>query len=182
MFRFASLLLLLVISSCPVAKEKAPLAIVRPAEVTIQTDQTEYVAQYDRTVGPQDIYGFTVSARFENRTEAPIYLARCYPDAPNPIYNVALDNGRGIYESVGYRTVQGCVGHDNHIIVQPGETRTDQLLIRGPNSWSDDSAVPKDALAGQFRLIYTAHFCPELIRCERPDAMQYSNVFTVRVK
>ena len=189
MFRLVSLLCLLGLISCP-SRNQAPkkiVVVVHQEEVTIQTDQTEYVAQFDSTVNKQDRYKFPLIARFENRTGVPIYLERCYPNTPNPIFNVGLDNGKGVESSSGpfdnpYATVQGCVGHDNPIIVQPEEIRVDNLTIYAPNAWSDDSLIPKDKLNGQFRLIYLAHFCRELYKCERPDAVQYSNIFTVRVQ
>jgi hypothetical protein len=52
MFRLVSLLCLLGLISCP-SKDQGPKKIVvavRLEEVTIQTDQTEYVAQFDSTV------------------------------------------------------------------------------------------------------------------------------------
>ncbi|HEX7229189.1 MAG TPA: hypothetical protein VF452_02255 [Candidatus Binatia bacterium] len=161
--------------------------VVRPEEVTIQTDQTEYVAQFDSTVNKQDRYKFPLTARFENRTGVPIYLERCYPNTSYPIYDIGPDNGKGVESSSGsfdslYTAVRGCVGHDNPIIVQPGELRVDNLTIYAPNAWREGFLIPKDKLNGQYRLIYRAHFCWELRYCERPDAVQYSNIFTVRVQ
>jgi hypothetical protein len=191
MFRLVSLLCLLGLISC-FSRDEAPkktVVVVRPEEVTIQTDQTEYVAQFDSTVNKQDRYKFPLIARFENRTGVPIYLERCGPNTPFPIYNVGPDNGKGVETSSGpldnpYSTFQACVGHDNPIIVQPGEIRVDNLTIYAPNGWSDDPfiRIPKEKLNGQFRLIYYAHFCREIYNCERPDAVQYSNIFRVRVQ
>ena len=191
MFRLVSLLCLLGLISC-FSRDEAPkktAVVVRPEEVPIQTDQTEYVAQFDSTVNKQDRYKFPLVARFENRTGVPIYLGRCYPDTPYPIYNVGPDNGKGVESSSDsldnpYGTFVACVGHDNPIIVQPGEIRVDNLTIYAPNGWSDDPfiRIPKEKLNGQFRLIYYAHFCRKIYNCERPDAVLYSNIFTVRVQ
>lgn len=189
MFRLVSLLCLLGLISC-LSRDQGPkktVVVVRPEEVTIQTDQTEYVAQFDSTVNKQDRYKFPLVARFENRTGVPIYLGRCYTNTPYPIYNVGPDNGNGVESSSGsfdnpYATFAACVDHDNPIIVQPEEIRVDNLTIYAPNGWSDDSLIPKDKLNGQFRLIYRAHYCRERYNCERPDAVQYSNIFTVRVQ
>jgi hypothetical protein len=38
------------------------VVVVRPEEVTIQTDQTEYVAQFDSTLNKQDRYKFPLVA------------------------------------------------------------------------------------------------------------------------
>jgi hypothetical protein len=189
MFRLISFLCLLGLVSCP-SMDQEPIktvVVVRPEEVTIQTDQTEYVAQFDSTLNKQDRYKFPLVARFENRTGVPIYLARCYPNTPYPIYNVRPDNGKGVESSSNsldnpYAAFVACVGHDNPIIVQPGEIRVDNLTISAPNGWSDDFLIPKDKLNGQFRLIYHAHFCRKRYNCKRPDTVQYSNIFTVHVQ
>jgi hypothetical protein len=179
MFRFVPLLFLFVITICHSGSQKTTVVVVRPEQVTIQTDQTKYIAKYHETVHGQDRYKFLLVARFENRTGATIYLERCYPDTPYPIYDVVSDNGSGVQGSDGYGTAQGCVGHDSPIIVEPGETRVDKLVIYGPNAWTSESLVTKEALAGRFRLTYRTHFCRELYKCERPDVAQYSNAFTV---
>jgi hypothetical protein len=191
MFRLVSLLCLLGLISCP-SKDQGPKKIVvavRLEEVTIQTDQTEYVAQFDSTVNKQDRYKFPLVAKFENRTGVPIYLVRCSQNNPYPSYNVGPDNGKGVESSSApfdnpYNTLDGwgCAGRDNPIIVQPGEIRVDNLAIYAPNGWSDDSLIHKDKLNGQFRLIYRVYFCQELRNCARPYVVQFSNMFTVRVQ
>jgi hypothetical protein len=103
MFRLVSLLCLLGLISCP-SREQGPKKIVvgmRPEEVTIQTEQTEYVPQFDSTVNKQERYKFPVIARFENGAGVTISLERCYPDTPYPIYNVGPDNGKGVEYSSG---------------------------------------------------------------------------------
>jgi len=192
MFRLISLLFLHPIIICPSVSQtasqkpepKTTVVAAPPDQVTIKTDQIEYNARYHEMVSGQDRYKFLLTASFENRTGATVYLERCYPHTPYPIYDIVPDNGSGIQESGsgGYRTANVCVGHDKPIIVQPGETRIDKLVIYGPNAWTSDKLIIKEALTGQFRLTYRAYFCRELIRCERPDAMQYSNVFTVRLQ
>ena len=192
MFRLVSLLFLLVIITCPSVSQtasqkpepKTTVVAAPPDQVTIKTDQIEYNARYHEMVSGQDRYKFLLTASFENRTGATVYLERCYPHTPYPIYDVVFDNGSGIQESGegGYRTGHICVGHDKPIIVQPGETRIDKLVIYGPNAWTSEKPITKEAMTGQFRLTYRAYFCLELIGCERTDAMQYSNVFTVRLQ
>jgi hypothetical protein len=192
MFKLVSLLFPIIIITCPSVSQtalqkpepKTTFVAAPPDQVTIKTDQTEYTAQYNETVYGQNRYKFPLTASFENRTGATVYLERCYPHTPYPIYDVVLDNGSGRQESEldGYRTGHVCVGHDKPIIVQPGETRIDKLVIYGPNAWTSDKLITKEELTGQFRLTYRAYFCRELIGCERPDAMQYSNVFTVRLQ
>jgi hypothetical protein len=190
MLRLVALLFLLAILGCssiPQAesqKAEPKIIPVQPGEVTIKTDQTEYVAKYRETVYGQDVYEFKVTVQYENRTGVGVYLNRCYPNSPSPTYDLAPDNGNGIDYSLDnhYRPAWAGVGHNNHIFVRPGDIRTDQFTISGPTELSKNSTISKDKLNGRFRILYYVSFCRETYNCERPGINQWSNAFTVRVQ
>ena len=148
----------------------------------VTTDRTVYTARpLFPCTAPNCAYGFTVGTSYENRTDRPLYLARCYPDSPTPIYGVRLIAPRGEGESA-YDTVSACVGHDEAIEVLPGETRTDTLHVRGSNAFDGETGVPFGVLEGKFYLSYQVQICPEEdLRCFLIHAAGYSNNFEVRL-
>jgi hypothetical protein len=85
MFKLVSLLFLLVIITCPSVSQTAsqkprpkPTVVAAPPDqVTIRTDQTEYIARYHEVTYGQNRYKFPLTASFENRTGATVYLERC---------------------------------------------------------------------------------------------------------
>jgi hypothetical protein len=186
MVRVALLFFLVPMMNWPAGQEADPLIIgyvVKPSEITIKTDKIEYVAQYHETRDRQDRYKFALTARFENRSGSPLYFHSCSDGTvAHPEYDVVQENEGKVIYSTGYGTVSPCRSSGNTIAVQPGEARTDKLLLYGPNFWTDDELVPKEAQSGQFRLIYRAYLCKNLTTCARQDVKQYSNVFTVRLE
>lgn len=146
----------------------------------ILTDQGSYVARYQQGEGSYRMYGFTLVARFQNTGGEPVYLERCYPDSPVPVFGVERVGGAGGANS-GYDPVWACVGHDSQIVVQPGETRVDTFRIRGPNSWDGRTGTPSGSLDGSFRLVYQAGSCRDVFRCQLPRKARSSNAFQVRV-
>src|SRR5262245_14779111 len=90
MSRATLLILLLAIVSLHAAAQKPPNRAVSPGDYVLRTDQVEYLARYYKTIDGHRMYRFTVTARFENLTQAPIYLDRCYPDTPYPLYSVGV--------------------------------------------------------------------------------------------
>lgn len=147
----------------------------------ITTDRDAYTATHVRDEGTYRQYGFTLIARFQNRTGDAIYLDRCYPDASRPIYGVELLGATRPLES-GYDPVWACVGHDNPIVVQPGAERVDTLRITGPTSWDGRTGEAMGRLEGRFRLVYQASSCPREARCPLPEEMRRSNPFEVTVR
>ena len=154
-------------------------------DFVLRTDQV-YLAAYEEPVDKRYRYSFSITARLENRSHSPIYLDRCYPDTPYPFYDIR-NAVLGEIRHSAYSTVWSCVGHNNPIIVQPGETRTDNLRIIGPSVWISDIDGERynGELDGRFRLSYHLRFCPE-DPCpypdRRPDVYLHSNVFTIRVE
>lgn len=148
--------------------------------VALTTDRTEYTATPLEGEGDYRVYGFRVVARFTNWSGAPVYLDRCHPRDPRPMFGVRLRTGAPGLQS-GYDPAWACVGHDDPIVVRPGATRTDTLLIRGPNAWDGSTAQPLGVLEGEFQLTYTARTCRSDTGCELPDGMSASSPFRVRV-
>lgn len=176
MHRTSCLAALLTLAGCA--------AVLDPGveDTALATDQASYVARYKGGEGSYRQYGFTLVARFENRTGEPVYLERCYPNTPYPIFGIEIVGGTGALLESGYDRAWACVGHESQIVVQPGDTRVDTLRIHGPNSWDGHTKVPYGSLEGSFRLVYQAGTCGDVFRCPLPREARSSNVFEVRVE
>jgi hypothetical protein len=189
MLRFFSQLLALALVGCSPTSYSSPEATRSPqASVTpsfvLRTDRDDYLANPEKPVDEQRIYGFTLIARFENRTQEPVYLDRCYPNSPNPMYAILMAD-ESEEHSAAYSPNWACVGHNNPILVEPGQTLEDRLHVSGPNVWESDGGAYKGALEGRFRLVYRTRFCREQPsidhECDRPEVGAQSNVYTVRL-
>lgn len=189
-FHLHHLLFWLAIFACGQAPHKSSQTTVPHDGFVLKIDQKDYLAKYEKTTDEVRIYGFTIVARLENGAKEPIYLDRCYPDTPYPFYSVLAVEGSEVKESA-YAPIWSCVGHDNPIVVQPGETRTDNLHIFGPTVWRSDTRTYDGLLEGQARLVYGVRFCREQprvdvsgrpVKCKRPETYAQSDVFTVRLK
>lgn len=176
MHRTSRLAALLALAGC--ASVLDPVA----EDTALATDQASYVARYQGGEGSYRQYGFTIVARFQNRTGEPVYLDRCYPDTPVPIYGVEFVDGAGGARESGFDPIWACVGHESQVVVRPGDTRVDTLRIHGPNSWDGRTGVPSGTLEGSFRLVYQAGSCREVFRCFLPREARSSSVFEVRVE
>lgn len=153
-------------------------SLVPPA--SIDTDRLEYTAVYLEGEGAYRVYGFPVVARFTNWTGAPLYLDRCRPDDPRPMFGVRLASGAPGLQS-GYDPAWACVGHESPIVVRAGETRTDTLLVRGPNGWDGRTSQPLGVLEGEFQLVYGVRTCRSETGCPLADENSRSSPFRVRV-
>ena len=160
------------------------LAIAREGE-PLQTDRLEYTATRLEDNGPYSQYGFAVEVEYRNTTDEPLWLGRCYPDSETPKYGVeATEAGEAAYDQAW-----ACVGHDEQFLIPPGDSRTDVLLIRGPNAWGgctahgclDDHAY-HGTLQGRFRLRYDVRLCGGDCYERAPDELRISNEFVVRVE
>jgi hypothetical protein len=154
---------------------------------TFTTDSTAYTARPARQAGDTTEYAFTVVTRLENRGDVPIYLGRCYPNSPEPIYGVQrLDTTAApqrMRDRAAYDPIWACVGHDYPFEVPPGTARVDTLRLTGPNAWDGVTHEGLGHLEGRFRLAYRVGACPPRSgRCARPDALWYTNAFTVRLQ
>lgn len=143
----------------------------------ITTDKRAYVATC--TDGGFVDCAFTLEASYHNRTDRPVYLHRCYPDGEYPIFGVpTLDES----DESAYDPVWACVGHDDQIRVDPGETRTDVLEVRGPNSFDGVTGEPFGVVEGAFQLLYDARPCGGEGNCDSlPEVLSRSAPFEVTV-
>jgi hypothetical protein len=189
-----------VLGAAACATPTAPLP--QRGREAIQTDTTRYEARYHSGSDEYVIYSFAVVARFTNTSDRDIYLDRCFPDSPIPIYGLIAVVPENEWGSA-YSPTWGCVGHDRQFRVLPRETRIDTLLISGPNGWevqcdsllSDGTCayprevqrhmkrVPVGTLEGAFRLRYNGAYCPDDHCQERvpPEYLQ-SNPFVVELE
>jgi hypothetical protein len=144
--------------------------------LTLQTDRLAYTAALVQGVGPYRTFGFRLVARFTNDLVRPVYLKRCYPDWPSPIYGISAADAD---QEAAYNPVWACVGHDRPIVVQPGETRTDTLEVRGPNAWDGYTNAPLGTLGGRFQLSYEVGTCRSVHDCPVAGRVRASNEFEV---
>jgi len=149
-----------------------------PSSLTI--DRTEYVARHESGVGNYREYAFTMVVQFRNKTSDPLFLARCYPDSPGPIYGVELVDEGDSWGSA-YSALWACVGHDRQLRVDPGAVRADTLRVRGPNAWDGRGGKPYGALTGRMRLRYSVQSCRGDGRACPPAAAR-SKVFRVELE
>ena len=149
--------------------------------IALVTDSVAYAATRVEDGSSLPRYAFRVIARYTNRTNGPVYLARCYPDSPTPIYDV-VEARQPEQSAVAYSPFWGCVGHDRQIGVAPGASRVDTLVITGPNASKSGMSQGIGATEGAFRLVYGAQACRGDGACPIASAvLRYSNEFRVTV-
>lgn len=139
-------------------------------DLMLSIDRASYTSAPLAGPGTFLTHGFTLIATFTNQGAAPVYLARCFPDTPIPIYSVRLVDSPDDALGSAYSPAWACVGHDQQIRVAPGSTRTDTLLIAGPNGTVGITHEPLGALSGEMRLSYQVQGCPGDGKCLIQDA------------
>ena len=149
-------------------------------EAALRVDRDRYVAARVGGEGRQLRYGFQVIARFENRSARTLYLARCYPDSPTPIYGVRLVDGTDRWGSA-YDGAWACVGHDEQIEVRPGAARTDTLQLIGPGAFDGRTGEAFGTLVGRMRLVYEVQSCRGDGACRLDRRAGESGTFTVEL-
>lgn len=142
-------------------------------------DSGVYTATGGRS--PSGTWQFTVVARFTNPTTDTLYLARCMPESPQPRYQV--DPADLLPERAAYSPVWACVGHDRQFGLAPGQSRTDTIVLTGPNIWDGRSGAPEGRFEGSFRLSYHLQACrgDGACRLAGSDALRQSLPFRVRL-
>ena len=83
--QFTNMLIFAIAAAC----QRGETFVEQLGEVVIRTDRAEYIARFQGGSGGGMQFGFTVVALFENRSDAPVYLARCAPTSRSPIYGVS---------------------------------------------------------------------------------------------
>ncbi len=164
----------MLVSSCALLEPRGDLGSVPDGPFT--TDATGYVAQ--RLQGSDFQFHFIVIARFENRGSVPMYLGRCFPNSPKPLFSVATTNPST--DASGYGQFWACVGHDQQFEVMPGASRIDTLEVRGPNMVDGRTHVPIGRTQGEFRLYFEVALSRGDGATLAPESMRLSNAFLVR--
>lgn len=148
----------------------------------LRTDAKSYVAVGNGASYEQRFH-FLLVSRFENQSQDTMFLDRCYPDSPQPIFTVVdADSAAKIApdDRPAYVQMWPCVGHDKQIEVAPGAVRIDTLSIDGPNTFDGHTGAGYGKLEGTFRLYFVARRG----RGERAPNVPYrervSNPFIVR--
>lgn len=140
------------------------------------TDASGYVAQ--RVPGSDFQFHFKLIARFQNRGLVPLYLGRCLPNSPGPIFGVVASHPST--DDSGYDQFWGCVGHDQQFEVLPGASRIDTLDVRGPNSVNGLTHVPIGRTEGEFRLYFEVNLTRGDGGTPASESLRLSNAFVVR--
>lgn len=153
---------------------EAPL---EPLPSPLVTNAAHYVAIPGARIGSSQEHSFTIIATFTNTSRFVVNLARCFPDTPYPIYDiVSADRDTSVAYSPGW----ACPG-PSYFRVQPGLTRVDTLLVRGPNAFNGLTGEVFGLFEGRFVLSYNWHACTgETSQCASPiHGNARSGAFTV---
>jgi len=142
------------------------------------TDATGYVAEPIAPSPRPIVYQFTVVTRFENRSGVPVFLARCFPHSPQPMYGVFPTDSSAI--QVAYDPSWACVGHSNQFQILPGAVRVDTFLLRGPNAFDVTKQQAIGVTSGVFRLVLWVASAPGDGAPPAPGSLGISNRFVVR--
>jgi hypothetical protein len=146
----------------------------------LHLDHAEYTATCIERPGNTCSYGFTLVARYENRTADTLYVSRCYPSDPTPVYGVETIEDTA--EDAAYDPVWACVGHDFPIVIAPHAARVDTLRIEGPNSYDGKTNAPMGRFDGEFRLLYQVSSCwAGRTKCQLLPEWQRSGTFRVHL-
>ena len=174
--RLSCFLVLFSVTLIPLACEGDPTGPIPELEwPAIRTDQTSYHAAYLDGQGNFKTYGFEIVAKYTNLTDRPVFLGRCQPNSPDPMYSV---EGVGFHSA--YEGVIDCTEHENHFRLKPGKARVDTLLVTGPQIRTSDGEA-WGFLYGEFRLRYFVAFCESGCAELVPDSLTVSEPFLVTV-
>lgn len=143
------------------------------------TDATGYVAHRIPGSGSVRRYRFTVITRYANRGAASLFLGRCFPTSPQPLFTVAVVHRDSLVRS-GYEYAWACVGHDKQFEVPPGVIRVDTLQVEGPNMFDGVTHQPLGVTAGRFKLYFAVRLAAGDGAPGAPLPVRYSNEFLVR--
>jgi hypothetical protein len=160
------------------APTEAPRDLGPLPDGSLMTDATGYVAQQIVGSARPIRYRFTVITRFQNRSVAPVYLARCFPSSPQPMYSIGSADGSATESA--YAPIWGCVGHDNQFEILPGAVRVDTFSVQGPNLYDEIQQQGLGATSGTLRLSLLVASARGDGAREAPGSLGVSNAFIVR--
>ena len=139
-------------------------------DVTLQLDKGEYVVTSGRTMS------FAVIATLRNGGDVPIYQTRCVPTDPVPVYGIELVSPPNA-EGSAFNPIYSCGGNDRPLVLPPRTSRTDTLLVRGPNEFNG-AGVGFGQVEGTVALVYQVYDCAAA--CARADTILVRRRFTIR--
>ena len=143
--------------------------------VSLQTDHEAYSAVADSS----GFVSLVVVLRLNNESGNPVYLSRCSPSFPGPIYGVELVVDK---DQSAYSLAWACSVGTPAITVPPAGTRFDTLHLFGPTAFDGVTHAPIGTLAGRFYVIYETQGCVQQAPlCPGASAPLYSNPFRVTV-
>lgn len=141
------------------------------------TDATGYLAHQITAIGTLTRYRFTVVTRYANRGTTTLYLGRCFPTSPQPLFTVVSADLSG---TSGYEYAWACTGHDKQFALAPGATRVDTLQVEGPNMWDGRTHSPLGVTSGRFKLFFDVRTAAGDGAPYASRSLGYSNDFLVR--
>ena len=145
---------------------------------SLMTDATGYIAKPIGGAGQFVQYEFEVVTRFENRSAAPVFLARCFPNSPQPTYAILAADSSAIQSA--YDPGWACVAHNNQFQILPGAVRVDTFLVRGPNTFDEAKQEGIGVTSGSFRLMLFVASTHGDAAPPAPGSLGISNAFVVR--
>jgi hypothetical protein len=152
-----------------------------PDRGVLRTDSIGYMARVVGNYYGNNLYQFRIVARYDNTTAAPIYFGRCFQNSRSPIYSIVRTDGP--LASSGYNPVWACTGVEDFLILAPGASRVDTILVNGPNMFDGITKEPYGVTSGRVALRYSALWdCQDPATCKTPDSLWISNEFTVRTE
>lgn len=166
----------LVLTSCSGVTEPRPDLGPVPDRV-FMTDATGYVAHRIPNSGALVRYRFTVITRYANRGTVSVFLGRCFPTSPQPLFSVVAADSS---VRSGYEYVWACVGHDKQFELPPGALRTDTLQVEGPNMFDNGTNTGIGATSGRFKLYFAVGSAPGDGASNGAIPTRFSNEFIVR--
>ncbi len=160
------------------ASSDLPTGLGPVPDGSLVTDATAYVAEPIAGAGQPVQYQFAVIARFENRSASPVYLGRCFPNSPQPMYSIIAADSSAIVSA--YEPYWGCVAHNNQFEILPGAVRVDTFLVHGPNAFDEVKQQGIGVTNGVFRLFLFVGAAPGDVPPPAPGSLGISNAFIVR--
>ena len=134
----------------PLGALLAACSTTEPAPAWITTDSVAYTARL--VPGSTSTYTLRVVTRFVNRGRTDVYLGRCFPNSPRPMYIIGAETQSESQSA--YNPAWGCVGHDKQFLVAPGQARADTFDLTGPNICRASPPVCEGLLEGRFRIAF----------------------------
>jgi hypothetical protein len=148
-----------------------------PSSGLLKTDASWYLADPIESSGTPPRRHFRVITRFENTTSVPLYLGRCFPDSPRPLFTVAVADTKP--RDSAYGQIWGCVGHSNQFQIVPGAFRVDTFDVSGPNEFPSGNPVGIGTVQGLFQMFFDVRLEPGDGAEPAPREFEFSNVFNV---